>query len=224
MATAAPVRVMVVDDDRLVRRGLRGILAAAEGIEVVAEAADGEEAVEAARTSRPDVALVDVRMPRVDGIEATRRLRRLAHPPAVVVLTSFDLDRHVWTAVQAGACGYLLKDAPEERLVAAVRAAVDGVALFDARVTVRLVAGFATRASTGDQLLRVLTPRETTLLRELASGESNAGIALRLRISEATVKTHVSHILAKLGAETRVQAVVVAYESGLMDGPGPPPA
>ncbi|SDR72597.1 DNA-binding response regulator, NarL/FixJ family, contains REC and HTH domains [Nocardioides scoriae] len=223
MATPTPVRVLVVDDDRLVRRGLRGILAAADGIEVVAEAADGEEAVEVARSVRPDVALVDVRMPRVDGIEATRRLRRLTEPPAVVVLTSFDLDRYVWTAVQAGACGYLLKDAPEERLVAAVRAAVDGVALFDARLTVRLVASFATRASVGDQLLRVLTPRETTLLRELASGESNAGIALRLRISEATVKTHVSHILAKLGAETRVQAVVVAYESGLMDPAGPTP-
>ena len=209
-------RVLLVDDERLVRLGLRAILTAAGDLEVVAEAGDGIEALEVAASVRCDVALVDVRMPRLDGIETTRRLRALPDPPAVLVLTSFDVDRYVYDAVQAGACGFLLKDAPEERLVSAVRTAQEGVALFDPRVTLRLVERFAPPAPVPSPALRRLTPRETTLLIELASGSSNAAIGERLHISEATVKTHVSHILAKLGLETRVQAVVLAYESGLV--------
>lgn len=216
MSGSPGLRLLVVDDERLVRLGLRGILSSAPDVEVVGEAADGVEAVEVARATRPDVALVDVRMPRCDGIEATRRLRALPSAPAVVVLTAFDLDRYVYEAVQAGACGFLLKDAPEERLLAAVRGAVEGVALFDARLTLRLVGRFATRTRAGTELRRRLTPREETLLLELASGSGNAAIAARLDITEATVKTHVSHILAKLGLQTRVQAVVLAYESGLV--------
>ncbi|KQT89584.1 hypothetical protein ASG49_17820 [Marmoricola sp. Leaf446] len=216
MSGSPGLRLLVVDDERLVRLGLSGILSSAPDVEVVGEAADGVEAVEVARATRPDVALVDVRMPRCDGIEATRRLRALPSPPAVVVLTAFDLDRYVYEAVQAGACGFLLKDAPEERLLAAVRGAVEGVALFDARLTLRLVGRFAARTRAGTELRRRLTPREETLLLELASGSGNAAIAARLDITEATVKTHVSHILAKLGLQTRVQAVVLAYESGLV--------
>jgi DNA-binding NarL/FixJ family response regulator len=188
-------------------------------LEVAGEAGDGVEALEVARSARFDVALVDIRMPRLDGIETTRRLRALPDPPAVVVLTSFDVDRYVYEAVHAGACGFLLKDAPEEQLLAAVRSAREGVALFDARVTVRLVERFAPRSPVASPALGRLTPRELTLLLELASGSSNASIGARLHISEATVKTHVSRILAKLGLQTRVQAVVLAYESGLVDRP-----
>ena len=209
-------RVLLVDDERLVRLGLRAILTAAGDIEVVGEAGDGLEALELAASTQIDVALVDVRMPRLDGIETTRQLRALPHPPAVVVLTSFDMDRYVYDAVHAGACGFLLKDAPEERLLAAVRTAREGVGLFDPRVTVRLVRRLAPRPPVASPTLERLTPRERTLLVELASGSSNAAIAERLHISEATVKTHVSRILTKLGLETRVQAVVLAYESGLV--------
>lgn len=209
------VRVMIADDERLVRVGLRAVLGAAPDVEVVAEAGDGLEAVEVARSVRPDVAILDIRMPHLDGIEATRMLRRLPVPPAVVVLTSFDLDRHVYDAVRAGACGFLLKDAPEEQLLAAVRTACDGVALFDPRVTVRLIERLAP-SPPAVPAPTCLTPREHVLLLELASGASNARIGLRLHITESTVKTHVSRILTKLGLETRVQAVVYAYESGLV--------
>lgn len=209
-------RVLLVDDERLVRVGLRAILTAARDIEVVAEAGDGVEAVEVAPSARADVALVDIRMPRLDGIETTKRLRALADPPAVVMLTSFHVDRYVYDAMRAGACGFLLKDAPEDRLLAAVRTAREGVALFDARVTVHMVERFAPRPPVAFPALARLTPREADLLLELASGSSNAAIGERLHITEATVKTHVSRILAKLRLETRVQAVVFAYESGLV--------
>ncbi len=218
------VRVVVVDDEPLVRTGLRAVLASSEEVAVVGEAGDGDAAVAVVRQTAPDVVLLDVRMPRVDGIEATRRLRALREPPAVVLLTAFDLDRHVVDGLAAGAAGFLLKDAPEGQLLAAVRAARDGVSLLDARVTLRLLDRWSgTRpsapagAAVADALAR-LTPREEVLLRELASGESNAEIAGRLHISEATVKTHVSRILAKLGLTTRVQAVVLAYEAGLVGG------
>lgn len=214
------VRVVVVDDEPLVRTGLRAVLAASGEVAVVGEAGDGEDAVAVVRRTEPDVALLDVRMPGVDGIEATRRVRALPQPPAVVLLTAFDLDRHVVDGLAAGAAGFLLKDAPEEQLLAAVRAARDGVSLLDARVTLRLLDRWAASSPRGDGArsagLARLTPREHVLLRELASGESNAEIAHRLHISEATVKTHVSRILAKLGLATRVQAVVLAYESGLV--------
>ena len=218
------VRVVVVDDEPLVRTGLRAVLASSEEVAVVGEAGDGDAAVAVVRQTAPDVVLLDVRMPRLDGIEATRRLRALREPPAVVLLTAFDLDRHVVDGLAAGAAGFLLKDAPEGQLLAAVRAARDGVSLLDARVTLRLLDRWSgTRpsapagAAVADALAR-LTPREEVLLRELASGESNAEIAGRLHISEATVKTHVSRILAKLGLTTRVQAVVLAYEAGLVGG------
>jgi DNA-binding NarL/FixJ family response regulator len=217
-------RVLLVDDERLVRVGLRAILTAAGDIEVAGEAGDGIEALELARSARFDVALVDVRMPRLDGIATTRRLRALPDSPAVVMLTSFDLDRYVYDALHAGACGFLLKDAPEDRLLAAVRTAREGVALLDSRVTVRMVERFAPRPPVASPALRRLTPRELTLLLELASGASNAAIGSRLHISEATVKTHVSRILAKLGLETRVQAVVLAYESGLVSRAAEPGA
>ena len=221
------IRVLVVDDERLVRVGLKAILDAAPDIEVVADACDGIDALAAARTAGVvDVALVDVRMPRMDGIETTTRLRMLPDPPAVVVLTSFDLDRHVYDALRAGAFGFLLKDAPEERLIAVVRAGHAGVTLFDPRVMTRMVENFAPRPVRGREAVATLTPREKVLLLELASGAGNVAIARRLHITEATVKTHVSRILAKLSIETRAQAVVYAYEAGIVGhrSPTEPPA
>lgn len=220
------LRVLVVDDERLVRAGLRAVLNAAEGITVVGEAADGAEAVSMARTTKPDVAVVDVRMPHVDGIEATRRLVRLDPAPAVLVATTFDLDEYVHAALLAGASGFLLKDAPEERLVAAVRSLPTGAALLDPRVTLRLVERFARpRAAEGPDTLDALTPREREVLVAVARGGSNEDVGRLLNIGEATVKTHVSRILTKLDLVTRVQAVVLAYESGLVrpgQTPGPP--
>ncbi len=210
------IRVLLVDDERLVRIGLRAILNAAPDIEVVAEAGDGIDALVAASAQRVDVALVDVRMPRMDGIETTQRLRTVPNPPAVVMLTSFDLDQHVYDALQAGAYGFLLKDAPEERLIAVVRAAHEGLSLFDPRVTARMVQNFAPRPLRDRGALATLTPREQALLLELASGANNATIGRRLHISETTVKTHVSRILAKLSIETRAQAIVYAYEAGIV--------
>jgi DNA-binding NarL/FixJ family response regulator len=211
------IGVLVVDDERLVRAGLRAVLTAAPGLTVVGEAADGAEAVAAARTLRPDVAVVDVRMPRVDGIEATRRLTRLEPAPAVLVLTTFDADEYVHAALRAGAAGFLLKDAPEERLVAAVRTVHTGASLLDPRVTVRLVERLTPVASpAATPSLARLTGRETEVLTAVATGASNEDVATLLGISEATVKTHVSRILAKLGLVTRVQAVVLAYETGLV--------
>ena len=212
------IPVLLVDDDALVRRGLRAILSAAPDIDVVAEAADGVEALDLARTHPAQVALVDVRMPRLDGIETVRRLREMAQPPAAVMLTSFNVDRYVYDAITAGACGFLLKDAPEEHLLSAVRSARDGLALLDVRVTAGLARRFDTSPRHASPLLARLTPRETTILVQLASGDSNAIIGHRLHISEATVKTHVSRILTKLHLQTRVQAVVLAYESGLASG------
>ncbi len=217
------IRVLVVDDDALVRRGLRAILSSAPDIEVVAEAADGLEALDLARTHPAQVALVDVRMPRLDGIETARRLREMVGPPAVVMLTSFNLDRYVYDAITAGACGFLLKDASEERLLSAVRSAHDGLALLDVRVTAGLARRFDTSPQHASPLLTRLTPRETTILLQLASGDGNATIGRRLHISEATVKTHVSRILTKLELQTRVQAVVLAYESGLAGRRTEPP-
>ncbi|QXG75161.1 response regulator transcription factor [Modestobacter sp. L9-4] len=210
-------RVLVVDDDRLVRRGLVSILDSDPGLTVVGEAADGAEALTQVRALSPDVVVMDLRMPRVDGIEATRRLSRLDHPPAVLVLTTFDADEHVYAALRAGAGGFVLKDAPEAHLLAAVRAVGSGTSLLDPRVTLRLVEQLApapTGVPTG--ALQHLTPRELDVLREVARGASNEEVADALQIGEATVKTHVSRVLAKLGVLTRVQAVVLAYEHGLV--------
>jgi DNA-binding NarL/FixJ family response regulator len=213
------VRILIADDQNLVRSGFRMILESEDGFEVVAEAADGKEAVQAARRLRPDVALLDLRMPAMDGISATREI---AGDPAlgtrVLVVTTFDTDEHVYSALRAGASGFLLKDAPPEELAAAVRLIADGDALLAPSVTRRLIEEFA-RVSR-DQIARSglgdLTEREEGVLRLVARGLSNAEIARELTIGETTVKTHVGNILMKLDVRDRAQAVVAAYESGLV--------
>jgi DNA-binding NarL/FixJ family response regulator len=214
--------VVVVDDQTLVRSGLVAILQTQADLDVVGEAADGAGAVRIIREMDPDVVLMDVRMNGVDGIEATRRLADLRC--AVVMLTTFDLDQYVYTAMKAGACGFLLKDAPPEALVDAVRAAARGDALLAPAITRRLVEEFVRRpppGATKPAALERLTPRECEVLTEVGRGHSNAAIAGRLFLSEATVKTHVSRILTKLRLHDRAQAVVLAYESGLVR-PGDP--
>ena len=214
-----PVRVVIADDQALVRTGFAMILGAADGIEVVAEAADGEQAVTEVRRSRPDVALMDIRMPGIDGLEATRRiLTGSAAAPRVIILTTFDLDRYVYAALAAGASGFLLKDVTPEQLVAAVRLVRAGDALLAPTITRRLVERFAHdgQGSALHRDLTTLTPRELEVLRLLARGLSNAELAARFQLSEATVKTHVARILAKLRLRDRTQAVVVAYETGLV--------
>ena len=206
--------VLVADDERLVRGGYRMIFSGAPDLEVVGEAADGLEAVDLARRLRPDVVLMDVRMPRMDGIAATRRIAAFDDPPAVLVVTTFDLDEYVFEALRAGACGFLLKDAREEQLLAAVRGAAEGVALFMPSVTRRLVERFARPRLEASAV--ELTAREREIWSLLAKGLSNADLATALVISETTVKTHVSRLLMKLGATSRTQAVVMAYETGLV--------
>jgi DNA-binding NarL/FixJ family response regulator len=214
------VRLLVVDDQALIRSGLRMILEAEPGMRVVAEAADGREAVEVGKRLQPDVVLMDVRMPVMDGIEATRELVNvgLRPEPRVLILTTFDLDEYVYAAIRAGASGFLLKDAPPDDLVHAIRVIAAGDALLAPSVTRRLIEEFAARPETETQSEGVdqLTDREIEVLCSLAAGLSNAEIADALFISEATVKTHISHILTKLELRDRVQAVVVAYESGLV--------
>jgi DNA-binding NarL/FixJ family response regulator len=210
------IRVLLADDQKLVRGGFRMILRAEPDIDVVGEAADGAEAVALARQLGPDVVLMDVRMPNVDGIEATRRIIDGSDPaPRVLVLTTFDLDEYVYEALRAGASGFLLKDAPEEQLVSGIRIVADGGSLFAPAVTRRLIERFAgTAPQQPPPALAELTPRELDVLRLLARGLSNAEIASELVVSEHTAKTHVAHILAKLDLRDRVQAVVLAYESG----------
>jgi DNA-binding NarL/FixJ family response regulator len=212
------IRVLLADDQQLVRAGFRMILSSEPDIEVVGEAADGVEAVDCARRLRPDLVLMDVRMPRLNGIEATRQLLMLPDPPRVLVVTTFDLDQYVYETLRLGASGFLLKDAPEDQLVAAIRTVVTGVALLNRDVTQRLIDAFAGRAAAARRPpeLNALTPREVEVLRQLAHGRTNADIARGLYISEATVKTHVAHLLAKLGLTSRTQAVVLAYETRLV--------
>jgi DNA-binding NarL/FixJ family response regulator len=210
------IRVVLADDQPLVRAGLRMILATEPDLEVVGEAATGREAVELCAETRPDVVLMDVRMPVLDGIEATRQVTALPVPPRVLVLTTFDLDEIVYDALRAGASGFLLKDAPEDRLTAAIRVVADGGSLFAPSVTRRLIEEFAQRRSSPPLPVRGLTDRETDVLRLVAAGLSNTEIAGRLYITENTVKTHVARILSKLGLRDRVQAVVLAYESGMV--------
>ncbi|WP_255949008.1 response regulator [Streptomyces odontomachi] len=222
--TTAPPRVVIADDQALVRTGFSMILAA-DGIDVVAEAADGEQAVAAARRTHPDLVLMDIRMPGLDGLEATRRILSdpaLPDPPRVLILTTYDLDRYVYAALAAGASGFLLKDVTPEHLVAAVRLARTGDALLAPAITRRLIERFVSRGGpgTGDATLHrdlsALTPREREVLQALGTGLSNAELAARFGLSEATVKTHVARILAKLRIRDRAQAVVVAYETGLV--------
>ena len=220
------IRVVVADEQGLVRAGLRMILNAEPDIEVVAEASDGHEAVDSARRCSPDVVLMDVRMPGMDGIDATRRLMAHEQPPRVLVLTTFDSDEYVYDALRAGASAFLLKDAPEHQLLAAIRVVADGGSLFAPSVTRRLIERFADRSSTSTTAAAItqLTPRELDVLRLIARGLSNAEAAAELIVSEHTIKTHVASILHKLGLRDRVQAVVVAYESGVVRPGGSRPA
>ena len=219
------IRLLIADDQELVRIGFRLLLEAQDDLEVVGEAADGEQAVALARELRPDVILMDIRMPRVDGIEAIGRLQALERPPRVLVLTTFDLDEYVFGALRAGAAGFLLKDAPKDALVQAIRVIHAGDALLSPSVTRRLVEDYARRGEptqSPEAVLRDLTPREREVLVLVARGMSNAEIAERLVVSEATVKSHVGSILLKLDLRDRVQAVVLAYESGIVvAGEGP---
>jgi len=210
------LRVVLADDQALVRAGMRLILAPEPDIEIVAEAADGAEAVAAVRRTAPDVVLMDVRMPVMDGIEATSQVVALPDPPAVLVVTTFDLDEHVYAALRAGASGFLLKDASEDHIVHAVRTVAAGVSLLSPVVTRRLVAARSVADARHQALLGRLTEREAEVLRLLGQGLSNRELADRLVLSEATVKTHVGRILAKLGLQSRAQAVVLAYEAGVV--------
>jgi DNA-binding NarL/FixJ family response regulator len=212
------IRVLLADDQALVRAGFRMILRTEPGIEVVGEAGDGEQAVALAQQLTPDVVLMDVRMPALDGIEATRHIVRDDTSPRVLVLTTFDLDEYVYSALRAGASGFLLKDAPEDQLVSAVRVIATGGSLFAPSVTRRFVEEIAQRDTrrTPPPALDQLTPRETDVLRLVARGLSNTEIATHLVVSEHTVKTHVAHVLRKLSLRDRTQAVIAAYESGLI--------
>ena len=210
------IRVVVADDQEMVRDGLAAILATEPDLEIVGTAADGAESIDVARRERPDVVVMDVRMPGTDGIEATGVITG-AEWSRVLVLTTFDLDDYVFQAVRAGASGFLLKDAPRGRLADAIRSVARGDMLVDPVVTRRLVERFAvSRARSDDQRLGVLTQREREVLVEIGRGLSNAEIAARLYVGEATVKTHISALLRKLGLRDRVQAVILAYETGLV--------
>jgi DNA-binding NarL/FixJ family response regulator len=216
------VSVLIVDDQALVRAGFRMILEAEDDIDVVGEAANGQDAIAEALRLRPDVVLMDVRMPDVDGIEATRRLLGDDRPGAkVVMLTTFDMDEYVYDALQAGASGFLLKDVPPEQLVDGIRAVASGDALLAPSVTRRVIEEFVRRppasVRTLPPQLAELTARELEVLTLIARGLSNAEIATELFVSETTVKTHVAHVLMKLALRDRVQAVVLAYESGLIE-------
>ena len=218
-------RILIVDDQSLVRAGFRLILESQPDFEVVGEGADGEEAIGLAHRLRPNVVLMDVRMPRLDGLEATRRiLENGATACRIVMLTTFDLDEYVYAALRAGACGFLLKDVTPEQLIASVRLVSTGDALLAPSITRRLIERYATRdaASGLTQDLSTLTEREVDVLRLMARGLGNQEIGEKLFVSEATVKTHVAHILDKLQVENRVQAVVVAYESRLVSIGEPP--
>ena len=222
------IRVLIVDDQALVRTGFRMILDAEEGLTVVGEAGDGEEAVRVAEAARPDVVLMDIRMPNLDGVEATRRLlaARDGDAPRVLILTTFDLDEYVVEALRAGASAFLLKDAPPEQLIDAIRTVAAGDAVVAPRVTRRLLDRFAAHLppatpAAPPAALDTLTDREREVLVLIARGLSNAEIAAELYVSETTVKTHVGHVLTKLDLRDRVQAVVLAYETGLVR-PGAP--
>ena len=217
---ADPIRVVLVDDQPLLRMGFRMVLDSQADLEVVGEAGDGDEAVRCVRELGPDVVLMDVRMPVLDGIGATTQLVAAGSTARIIVLTTFDLDEYAYSALRAGASGFLLKDVPPADLISAIRAVARGDAVVAPAVTRRLLEEFVARdparGAPRDERLDLLTPREREVLVEVARGRSNSEIAARLVLSDATVKSHVGHVLAKLGVRDRVQAVVVAYESGLI--------
>ncbi|WP_165985985.1 response regulator transcription factor [Streptomyces sp. YIM 98790] len=225
-----PIRVMLVDDQVLLRTGFKMVLAAQEDMEVVAEAGDGAEALERLRTTAVDVVLMDVRMPRMDGVEATRRVCQEGEggpgAPKVLILTTFDLDEYAFSALKAGASGFMLKDVPPDELLSAIRSVSSGDAVVAPSTTRRLLDRFATLLPAAQQAedprLKQLTDREREVLVLIAQGLSNGEIAAHLFVSEATVKTHVGRILAKLQLRDRVQAVVLAYETGLVQAGGHP--
>jgi DNA-binding NarL/FixJ family response regulator len=213
------IRVVIADDQSLVRTGLRTVLEVEPDIEVVGEAADGVQAVELCQARNADVVMMDVRMPRLDGLAAARRLNELGSPTRVVMLTTFDLDEYVYDALREGASGFLLKDATSDQLVAAVRIAADGNAILGPTITRRLIAEFGRKV--GDRKpniarLEALSEREREVLGLIAEGLSNAEIAQRLHLGETTVKSHVGHILTKLDLRDRIQAVIAAYDAGLV--------
>jgi DNA-binding NarL/FixJ family response regulator len=212
------IRVVVADDQELVRAGFRLLLEQVEDIEVVAEVDDGDRAVDAVREVRPDVVLMDIRMPRLDGLSATRQIVEGPEPPKVVILTTFDEDDYVYEALRVGASGFLLKTSPPEQLMSAIRVAASGDALLDPAVTRRVIEEFARRPVRGPAPVDLarLTERELDVLRHVARGLSNAEIAAELFITESTVKTHVARLLAKLHLRDRVQAVVYAFEHDLV--------
>jgi DNA-binding NarL/FixJ family response regulator len=214
------IRLLIVDDQELVRTGFRLFLETQDDLDVVGEAGDGAEAIERARQLQPDVILMDIRMPRMDGVEATARLTAtgIESSPRVLVLTTFDLDEYVFGALRAGAAGFLLKDAPRERVVEAIRVVHRGETLLSPSITRRLIEDFAARTDPlqPPAMLEELTPREREVLVLVARGLSNGEIAERLVVTEATVKSHVGSILLKLGLRDRVQAVVFAYEHGIV--------
>ncbi len=223
------IRVVIADDQQLIRAGFRMILAAEPGLEIVGEARTGSEAVKIARDLKPDVVLMDIRMPELDGIAATREIlaQHRQPTPHVLILTTFDLDEYVYDALRAGASGFLLKDVPAHQLAAGVRAASDGDTLLSPSITRRLIEQFAAPRTDPPDGLDELTPRELEVFRLIATGMSNAEIAAKLVVGETTIKTHVTRILMKLGVRDRVQAVVLAYETGLVSpgqrGTNPPP-
>ena len=212
------IRLLIVDDQELVRTGFRVVLDAEPDFEVVGESADGFAALEAARELRPDVVLMDIRMPNLDGIEATRRIAATDAAPRILILTTFDLDDYVYEALRAGASGFLLKDARGEELCGAVRTVAAGEALLSPAITRKLIESYMRRPPPAAQptTLGELTPRELEVLRLLARGMSNNDIARELFVGDATVKTHVARIFSKLDLHDRAQAVVLAYESGLV--------
>ncbi|MEO8693195.1 MAG: response regulator transcription factor [Acidimicrobiales bacterium] len=216
------IRVLIIDDEALVRAGLRMILESAEDISVVGEADDGAEAVDAIERSQPDVVLMDIRMPRLDGLAATVAVRALGPKPPVMILTTFDLDDYVFRALQAGADGFLLKDTPPLELINAVRVLANGESMLSPSVTRRLISHFnassgAPRRDQARQSLSDLSPREHEVLAEVGRGRSNAEIGATLFMSEATVKAHVSHLLTKLQRANRVQLAILAHDAGITD-------
>ena len=218
--TGRAIRVALIDDEELIRAGLRMVLESADDIRVVGEAGDGADAVNLVAATRPDVVLMDLRMPRLDGLSATEAVRRVADPPDVIVLTTFDTDDHVFDALEIGAAGFLLTDTPPRQLIAAVRVVASGQSMLSPTVTRRVIGRMVSGARSDRRrravaAIAALTPREREVLVEVGNGSSNAEIAATLHMSEATVKSHMTHLFEKLGLDNRVQVAIMAHRAGL---------